>query len=122
MVDELNVKEKMPTSGSVKKVVIFLHGYGADGADLFSLSEPLSEQLPDCFFASPDAPRKCGASPFGFEWFPIPDIDGSTFPDMMKALASSEKLIIKLIDGYKKRFTLDSQDIILLGFSRTQGR
>ena len=49
MVDELNVKERCPTSGSVKKVVIFLHGYGADGADLFSLSEPLSEQFPHCF-------------------------------------------------------------------------
>ena len=118
MVNKLNVNEKMPTSGSVKKVVIFLHGYGADGADLFSLSEPLSEQLPDCFFASPDAPRKCGASPFGFEWFPIPDIDGSTIPDMMKALASSENSIIKLIDGYKKRFSLDYSDIILLGFSQ----
>ena len=118
MVNELNVKEKMHTSGSVKKVVIFLHGYGADGADLFSLSDPLSEQLPDCFFASPDAPRKCGASPFGFEWFPIPDIDGSTIPDMMQALASSEKLIIKLIDGYKKRFGLDYSDFVLLGFSQ----
>ena len=69
MVNELNVKEKMPTSGSVKKVVIFLHGYGADGADLFSLSDPLSEQLPDCFFASPDAPRKCGASPLDMSGF-----------------------------------------------------
>ena len=118
MVNELNVKEKIPSSGSVKKIVIFLHGYGADGADLFSLSEPLSEQLPDCFFASPDAPRKCGASPFGYEWFPIPDIDGSTIPDMMQALASSEKLIIKLIDGYKNRFSLDYSDIILLGFSQ----
>ena len=118
MVNELNVKEKMPTSGLVKKVVIFLHGYGADGADLFSLSDPLSEQLPDCFFASPDAPRKCGASPFGYEWFPIPEIDGSTIPDMMQALASSEKLIIKLIDGYKKRFGLDYSDFVLLGFSQ----
>ena len=118
MVNELNVKEKMPTSGSVKKVVIFLHGYGADGADLFSLSDPLSEQLPDCFFASPDAPRRCGASPFGFEWFPIPDIDGSTIPNMMQALASSEKLIIKLIDGYKERFSINYSDIVLLGFSQ----
>ncbi len=118
MVNELNVKEKMPSSGSVKKIVIFLHGYGADGADLFSLSDPLSEQLPDCFFASPDAPRKCGASPFGYEWFPIPEIDGSTIPDMMQALATSEKLIIKLIDSYKKRFALDSSDFVLLGFSQ----
>ena len=118
MVNELNVKEKMPTSGLLKKVVIFLHGYGADGADLFSLSDPLSEQLPDCFFASPDAPRRCGASPFGFEWFPIPDIDGSTIPDMMQALASSEKLIIKLIDSYKERFSIKYSDIVLLGFSQ----
>ena len=118
MVNELNVKERMPNSGLVKKVVIFLHGYGADGADLFSLSDPLSEQLPDCFFASPDAPRKCGASPFGYEWFPIPEIDGSTIPDMMQALASSEKLMIELIDGYKKRFDLDSSDFVLLGFSQ----
>ena len=118
MVNELKVKEKMPTSGSVKKAIIFLHGYGADGADLFSLSEPLSEQLPDCFFASPNAPRKCGASPFGYEWFPIPDIDGSTIPVMMQALASSEKSVIKLIDGYKKRFGLDYSDFVLLGFSQ----
>ena len=118
MVNELAVKEKMPSSGSVKKVVIFLHGYGADGADLFSLSDSLSEYLPDCFFASPDAPRKCGASPFGYEWFPIPDIDGSTITDMMQALATSEKLIIKLIDSYKKRFGLDYSDIVLLGFSQ----
>tara|TARA_Y100001968_G_scaffold313538_1_gene337841 strand:- start:440 stop:1102 length:663 start_codon:yes stop_codon:yes gene_type:complete len=118
MVSELNVKEKIPSSGSVKKIVIFLHGYGADGADLFSLSEPLSEQLPNCFFASPNAPRKCRTSPFGYEWFPIPDIDGSTIPDMMQALASSEKLIIKLIEGYKNRFGLDYSDIILLGFSQ----
>ena len=40
MVNQLNVNEKRPTSGSVEKVVIFLHGYGADGADLFSLSDP----------------------------------------------------------------------------------
>ena len=118
MVNELNVKEKMPTSGSVKKVVIFLHGYGADGADLFSLSDPLSEQLPDCFFASPDAPRRCGASPFGFEWFPIPDIDGSTIPDMMQALALSEKLVIKLMDSYKERFSINYSDMVLLGFSQ----
>ena len=37
---------------------------------------------------------------------------------MMQALASSEKLIIKLIDGYKKRFGLDYSDFVLLGFSQ----
>ena len=62
MVNELNVKEKMPSSGSVKKVVIFLHGYGADGADLFSLSDPLSEQLPDCLLYTSPSPRDLSTS------------------------------------------------------------
>ena len=84
---------------------------------MFSLSDPLSEQLPDCFLLRQMLPESVGI-PFGYEWFPIPDIDGSTIPDMMQALASSEKLIIKLIDGYKKRFGLDYSDFVLLGFSQ----
>ena len=118
MVDKLELTEKMPASGKVKKVVIFLHGYGADGADLISLSDPLSKQLPDCFFSAPNAPRKCGASPFGFEWFPIPEIDGSTIPSMMEALAKSEKLLKNLIQDYIAKFTLNSEDIALVGFSQ----
>ena len=115
MVNELNVKEKMPTSGLVKKVVIFLHGYGADGADLFSLRAFIREtaRLLFCF-------ARCSQKVWHprYEWFPIPEIDGSTIPDMMQALATSEKLIIKLIDGYTKRFGLDYSDFVLLGFSQ----
>ena len=118
MVEKLEVSEKMPTSGKVKKIVIFLHGYGADGADLISLSDPLSQQLPDCFFSAPNAPRKCGASPFGFEWFPIPEVDGSTVPVMMKALAESEKLLNNLINEYLEKFSLRFEDIALVGFSQ----
>ena len=118
MVEKLEVTEKMPVSGKVKKIVIFLHGYGADGADLISLSDPLSQKLPDCFFSAPNAPRKCGASPFGFEWFPIPEVDGSTVPVMMKALAESEKLVNNLINEYLEKFSLSFEDIALVGFSQ----
>ena len=118
MVEKLEVTEKMPASGKVRKIVIFLHGYGADGADLISLSDPLSQQLPDCFFSAPNAPRKCGASPFGFEWFPIPEVDGSTVPVMMKALAESEKLVNNLINEYLEKFSLSFEDIALVGFSQ----
>ena len=98
MVDELNVKEKMPTSGSVKKVVIFLHGYGADGADLLSIGDVLSEHLPNTLFVAPDAPRKCQMSPFGFQWFSIPEIDGTSSNSAMKELDEMARLGNKWID------------------------
>ena len=49
MVNELNVKEKMPTSGSVKKLLSSCMDMELMERILFSLSDALSEQLPDCF-------------------------------------------------------------------------
>ena len=36
-----------PRSGQTKSLVIFLHGYGADGNDLFGLSGQFAEHMPD---------------------------------------------------------------------------
>jgi phospholipase/carboxylesterase len=57
---------------------VFLHGYGADGADLLGLAEPLGPHLPDTAFVAPDAPKRCTGNPFGRQWFPIPWLDGSS--------------------------------------------
>lgn len=69
---------KAPKSGDVKTLVVFVHGYGADGNDLLSLGDPLAEHMPDTVFYAPNAPNKCQMNPMGYEWFPIPWIDGST--------------------------------------------
>ena len=46
--------ELKPQSGTVKRLVMFLHGVGADGNDMLSLA-PLLD-LPDTQFFSPNAP------------------------------------------------------------------
>jgi phospholipase/carboxylesterase len=69
---------KAPKSGTVKTLVVFVHGYGADGNDLLSLGDPLAEHMPDTVFYAPNAPNKCQMNPMGYEWFPIPWIDGSS--------------------------------------------
>ena len=71
----LQAGRKAPLSGSTRSVVVFLHGYGANGEDLLGLADPLSEHLPDTLFVAPDAPETCAGSPMGFQWFPIPWID-----------------------------------------------
>ena len=55
----LNALRKEPLSGETRSVVVFLHGYGANGADLLGMADPLAEHLPDTLFVAPDAPEAC---------------------------------------------------------------
>ncbi|MBP7241423.1 dienelactone hydrolase family protein [Amaricoccus sp.] len=64
-------------SGKATSQVIFLHGYGADGEDLVGLAGPLAPHLPDTRFFAPNAPERCLNNPMGYQWFPIPWLDGS---------------------------------------------
>ena len=57
------------TKENPKQLVIFCHGYGADGNDLIGLSSYFQPILPDAIFLSPNAPQKCALNPFGYQWF-----------------------------------------------------
>jgi len=63
----------LPASGGpAKQLVVFLHGYGADGNDLIALGEHWRGVLPDAAFISPNAPEACPANPIGGrQWFPL---------------------------------------------------
>ena len=53
----LNSERVEPLSGVLRSIVVFLHGYGANGADLLGLAQPLGDQLPDTLFCSAGCPR-----------------------------------------------------------------
>ena len=74
----LNAERRASVSGEVRSIVVFVHGYGANGADLLGLADPLGEHLPDTLFVAPDAPEMIPGMPNGYQWFPIPYIDGSS--------------------------------------------
>lgn len=101
-----------------KRMVIFLHGYGADGADLLSLSDPLGPHLPDTVFYAPDAPEACAASAFGRQWFPIPRFDGSTAAQSAAGLVAAEHDLNAFIDQRLTAENLTPNDLIILGFSQ----
>ena len=98
-------------SGAEKSLVIFLHGYGADGANLLDLASFLAVVLPDTSFLAPDAPEKCRSNPFGYQWFPIPWIDGSSERDMEESLNAS----IRDLNAFRN---LLPRRVALLGFSQ----
>ncbi|MBI1418231.1 MAG: alpha/beta fold hydrolase [Limimaricola sp.] len=107
-----------PVSGEVRSAVILLHGYGANGADLLGLADPLGEHLPDTLFIAPDAPEACAGAPFGFQWFPIPWIDGSSEEEAAQGLGHAAADLQAFIDGVMVDEDLLPEQVILLGFSQ----
>ena len=68
---ELNGPRLDPEVGSAKRLVVFLHGYGADGNDLIELGKQWRKLLPDAAFVSPHAPERCAGAPTGRQWFAL---------------------------------------------------
>ena len=109
---------KEPRSGSIRSVVIFLHGYGANGADLLGLADPLGEHLPDTLFLSPDAPENCAGAPFGFQWFPIPWIDGSSQEEAEAGMARAVEDLNAYLDSVMVDEDMLPEQVALFGFSQ----
>jgi phospholipase/carboxylesterase len=96
---ELTGPERAAASGAADSLVILLHGYGADGNDLIGLAEPLGPHLPGARFVAPNAPEPCRNNPFGYQWFPIPWLDGSTEAEAMASAERSFRLLDDYLDG-----------------------
>ncbi|TFL18270.1 alpha/beta hydrolase [Jannaschia formosa] len=101
-----------------KRLLIFLHGYGANGADLIGLADPLAAHLPDTAFLSPDAPERCPGVPGGYQWFPIPWIDGSSEEEAMAGMARAVADLGVFLDETMAREGVAAKDVALFGFSQ----
>ena len=114
----LKYKTRPAKSGTATSLVVFLHGYGADGDDLLGLAEPLAQHLPDTVFAAPNAPEVCRMNPMGFQWFPIPWIDGSTPIESGISLEKSRDVLNSFLDEVAKETGIAAAKTVLVGFSQ----
>lgn len=114
----LQFGERAPQSGRTGSMVVFLHGYGADGADLLGLADPLSPHLPDTLFIAPDAPEPCAGNPFGRQWFPIPWLDGSSPEAAQEGLQQSAADLNQFLDERIAASGLTPDRVALVGFSQ----
>ncbi len=105
-------------TGHVSSVVVFLHGYGADAKDLLSLSEHMAEHLPDTLFVAPDAPERCVGNPMGFQWFPIPWIDGSSEEESRAGMMRAVEELNAYLDHILVEHDLEPEQMALVGFSQ----
>ena len=115
MAAELTGPRLEPRSGQTKRLVVFLHGYGADGNDLIEIGRAWQGMLPDTAFVSPHAPHPCGQAPMGREWFPL------TFrnPDeRWTGCNAAGPALNQFLDAELARLKLPPSALALVGFSQ----
>ncbi|MCF1710036.1 alpha/beta fold hydrolase [Tabrizicola sp. J26] len=118
MTRELQFGRRAAASGRAGSLVVFLHGYGADGEDLLGLADPLSPHLRDTVFIAPNAPERCSGNPFGFQWFPIPWLDGSSEAEAAAGLQAASEDLNAFLDARLADEGLTPDRLALVGFSQ----
>ena len=105
-----------PRSGQLpKQIVVLLHGYGADGADLIDLGRHWGEIMPDALFVAPNAPNRCGGNPFGYEWFPL-QVD--RIAGRIEGARDAAPVIRDFLSDLWAQTGLGAADTFLVGFSQ----
>lgn len=104
-----------PRSGKAKQLVVFLHGYGADGNDLIDIGRAWAALLPDAAFVSPHAPRPCGQAPVGREWFPLTMRDPG---ERWTGVNAAAPALNNFLDAELQRRQLAPSALALVGFSQ----
>ena len=115
---ELAFKRKGAGQGVATSLVVFLHGYGADGADLLGLADVMAPHLPGAAFLAPDAPEPCSGNPMGRQWFPIPWLDGSTEAAAQDGLQRAAEDLNAFLDARLAEAGLAPKALALVGFSQ----
>ncbi|MBM3543563.1 MAG: phospholipase [Alphaproteobacteria bacterium] len=105
-----------PAAGGVaQQLVVFLHGYGADGNDLIGLGREWARALPHAAFVSPHAPEPCGMAPMGRQWFDLTFRDPT---EMARGVKRAGPALNVFLDAELKSHNLPPRALGLVGFSQ----
>jgi phospholipase/carboxylesterase len=126
----INGPRLAPLSGKkAEKLIILLHGYGADGDDLIGLAQYWQSSFPAAAFVAPHAPETCELSPFGRQWFSLEKYDPEllrrdpvngvqVFAAMIEGARSAQKVVDQFIKQEIIQCGLSIEDTVLVGFSQ----
>ncbi len=101
-----------------KKLLILLHGYGANGMDLMPIGTYLENALLslDLDYLAPDAFQQCDANPYGYQWFKLSPDKNYSYNDELSEV--SKRLFLEIIQPEIDKRGMGMADVILCGFSQ----
>jgi phospholipase/carboxylesterase len=103
------------SGGSPKQIMLLLHGYGSNGADLISLAPHWQQALPDALFLAPNAPQRCGGMGSGYQWW---SLSAFTPQALASGAAGAAPAIDAFIDRKLAQYGLTEAQLALVGFSQ----
>jgi phospholipase/carboxylesterase len=113
---ELNGPRLEPRAGgAARQLVVFLHGYGADGNDLIDIGRAWQPLLPNAAFVSPHAPEPCAMAGAGRQWF------GLTFRDPQErwiGVNAAAPILEQFLAAELQRRNVPPSALALVGFSQ----
>jgi phospholipase/carboxylesterase len=115
MAAELDGPRLNPRSGPARQLLVFLHGYGADGNDLIDIGRAWQQYLPQAAFVSPHAPEPCAEAPVGRQWFPLTSRDPT---DRWVGVNKAAPGLQRFFDAELERHKLPPSALALVGFSQ----
>jgi phospholipase/carboxylesterase len=116
MMPALSGPSRPPASGGKpSRLVILLHGLGADGNDLIGLAAYWAPLLPTAEFLSPNAPFPCDMAPYGYQWFSVQDRSPAA---VLAGVYAAAPFLQAFIDDTLAERGLDDADLALVGFSQ----
>ena len=116
MMPALSGPSRPPASGGKpRRLVILLHGLGADGNDLIGLAPYWARLLPTAEFLSPNAPFPCDMAPYGYQWYSSQD---RTPEAALAGVRAAAPILDGFIDDALATRGLEDGDLALVGFSQ----
>ena len=116
MMPKLSGPSRPPASGGKPtRLVILLHGLGADGNDLIGLAPYWAPLLPEAEFLSPNAPFPCDMAPYGYQWYGSQDRSPGA---QLAGVRAAAPILDAFIDEALAERSLDDDALALVGFSQ----
>lgn len=103
------------SGGAPRHIVLLLHGYGSNGADLISLAPHWRQAMPEALFLAPDAPERCPGMPGGFQWWGLSSFSRQA---LAAGAARAAPALDRYIDEQLTGTGLSERDMVLVGFSQ----
>lgn len=125
--------KQIGSSGTVQKLIVFLHGYTSYADDVYPYAEILARNLKNTLIVMPEADMQSERHPEKKQWYPLNDID----PDRKRRLPETPteeiveiynragtrisavaKRINRFITQLQKEYHISNKKTYIMGFSQ----